>query len=146
MLIFSFISLSIFSVIAPGLNTSGMLTLTSIMVDSKPTLESSEAISISIRPFISLYTCSALVGLGLPERLALGAAIGVLQSRINSLASSSSGIRTATVSSPAVVSKGMPSFFLRIKVMGPGQNLSISLLASSETSPTILSSSQKSAI
>ena len=75
---------------------------------------------------MSAITSHALVGLGLPERFALGAAIGHPERFIRSSAALLSGILTATVSSPPVVLSGTPSFFLRTIVSGPGQKLSIS--------------------
>ena len=76
----------------------------STIVDSTPIPTSPPSIIISIRPSISSITCSAFVGLGLPDVFALGAAIGSLDSSISLLAILLLGIRTATVSSPPVVS------------------------------------------
>ena len=84
---------------------------------------------ISIRPFISSITWLALVGLGRPERFALGAAIGILHSCNNALATKWDGIRIATVSRPPVVSYGILSAFGKIMVNGPGQNTSASASA-----------------
>ena len=55
---------------------------------------------------MSCKTWSALVGLGLPERLALGAAMGTPLAAMRARAASLSGMRTATVSRPAVTSSG----------------------------------------
>ena len=67
------------------------------MVDSKPMPVCPPSRIISIFPFRSWYTCSALVGLGRPEVLADGAAMGTPAIRISSAACRSEGIRTATV-------------------------------------------------
>ena len=60
--------------------------------------------------------------LGRPERLALGAAMGMPASRMIASVTGWLGQRTATVSSPAVVSSGMMGRRFRIIVRGPGQN------------------------
>ena len=100
-----------------------------------PKSQSSPQIIPSILPYRSCITCSAVVGLGLPEIFALGAAIGQPDSLISVLATSLEGSLTPTVSSPPVVTSGTMSFRLTIIVIGPGQNASIkariSLLISS---------------
>ena len=58
---------------------------------------------ISTLPFKSSITCLACVGLGLPERLALGAARYLADALISALAILLEGILTATVSRPPVV-------------------------------------------
>ena len=63
----------------------------------------------------------AEVGLGLPEILALGAATYPPEARINARATESTGILTATVSRPPVVSYGTASLLKNIMVKGPGQ-------------------------
>jgi peptide chain release factor 1 len=65
------------------------------------------------------------IGLGLPEILALGAAIGQPALFISSKAIGLSGIRMATVFSPPVVMSGTLAFFGKTIVSGPGQKLSI---------------------
>ena len=90
-----------------------------------PTRQSSPEITASILPFISAITSFALVGLGLPDILALGAAIGHPAIFIRDKAASLSGILTATVSRPPVVLSGTHSFFFSTIVSGPGQKLSI---------------------
>ena len=87
----------------------------------------------SILPSISAITSLALVGLGLPERLALGAAIGQHAAFIKSRAGLLSGILTATVSSPPVVLSGTPGFFFTTRVRGPGQKFSIRATMSGES-------------
>ena len=54
-------------------------------------------------PLRSWYTCAAVVGEGLVDRFAEGAAIGVSLSAMRALATGSEGIRTANVGWPAVV-------------------------------------------
>ena len=92
---------------------------------------------ISILPSISSITYFATVGLGLPERFALGAAIYPPLASISALAILFEGILTATVSKPPVVSFGTTSFLLNIMVKGPGQYLSASFNASEGMSLTI---------
>ena len=80
----------------------------------------------------------AIVGDGLPDVLALGAAINPPPSLIIAAAILLLGIRTATVSSPPVVSSGIRSDLLRIIVSGPGQKAFASLIAASGTSDATL--------
>ena len=61
----------------------------------------------SMRPFMSFITCSAVVGLGRPERLAEGAAKGTPAAWITWRAAKCWGMRMPTVSSPAEVSAGI---------------------------------------
>jgi len=70
------------------------------------------------------------VGDGLPEILALGAAMGTPAQFISSKAALLSGILTATVSRPPVVRLGTPSFLFTTNVRGPGQKVSISVTMS----------------
>src|SRR5690554_5905182 len=107
----------------------GILPVTSRTVDSTPTLQGPSSIIYSTLPIKSFATCKALVGLGLPERLALGAATGTLDVSINFNATGLFGIRTATVSRPAVIISGTAFDLFKIRVRGPGQNASISFLA-----------------
>ena len=65
------------------------------------------------------------LGLGLPERFALGAAIGTPALSISERAISFSGMRTATVENPPVALLGTVNFALKIIVKGPGQKISI---------------------
>ena len=90
----------------------------------------------STRPIRSSRQCRQVVGLGLPERLADGAARGTPASRMTARATGSEGIRTATVSSPPEVVSGTRADFSRMMVRGPGQNRSASPLASGGTSFT----------
>jgi hypothetical protein len=82
-----------------------------------------------ILPSKSLDTCSDVVGLGLPEIFADGAAIGTPVSCINVCAILFSGILTATVLIPPVVIFGTIFDFLSTNVSGPGQNLLINSCA-----------------
>ena len=75
-----------------------------------------------MRPSMSSSTSCAVVQLGRPDRLALGAAMGTPASRMMASVTGWLGQRTATVSSPAVVSSGMMGRRFRIMVSGPGQN------------------------
>ena len=88
----------------------------------------------SILPSMSSATSSNIVGLGLPERLALGAAIGTPAASIISAASHLAGHLTATVSKPPVVTSGTLGFLRSTKVIGPGHSLLIMAFCSSVTS------------
>ena len=96
-------------------------------VDSTPTAENPPSIIAGILPFISLKTCPAVVGEGLPERLADGAAIGKPHFFITALAVLWLGILIPTVSSPPLVTSGMISLLGSIMVSGPAQNSSAHL-------------------
>ena len=85
---------------------------------------------------MSFMTCWAVVGLGLPDRFADGAASGNPQASIIALAAGLSGIPTATVSSPPLVAAGIMSDFGKIIVSGPGQYFSAIFSASSGISRT----------
>ena len=80
-------------------------------------------------PCMSSSTSCALVGLGRPEILADGAAMGQAQARIKSWANLLDGKRTATVSNPALTASGTTLLLLTTSVNGPGQKASISFLA-----------------
>ena len=71
------------------------------MVDSTPTRHGPPSTTASMRPSMSWRTWAAVVVLGLPERLAEGAATGTPAARMISRVTSQAGQRTATVSSPA---------------------------------------------
>ena len=113
------------AVMIPGRRMVGTSLVRSSTVDSIPTRQSSPLMIASMRPSRSAATSFALVGLGLPDRLALGAAIGQPDRLIRSRAGLESGIRTATVSSPPVVRSGTSGFFLTTMVSGPGQKFSM---------------------
>ena len=115
------------------------------MVDSTPISVTPPSIIASIRPSISCNTASTVVGLGFPDKLALGPAIGTPQARIHSLVNSNAGHRIATVSSPPEISKGTISFFGKTIVKGPGQKASISFLSRGVISQTNNSTSFLSA-
>jgi len=95
---------------------------------------------------MSSTTCSPRVGLGFPDRLALGAAILTPAAFIRLHAILLFGNLTATVSSPPVVPFGTLSLLLNIKVIGPGQKASINFFATSGTSVTKSSNIDTSAI
>lgn len=71
-----------------------------------------ESIIASIFPNKSEITCSAFVGLGLPERFAEGAASGQPASLIIFRATTLSGSRIATESSPPLIMFGIAEDFL----------------------------------
>ena len=86
---------------------------------------------------MSSITSAAVVQLGRPEVLALGAATGTPASRMMDSVTWWSGHRTPTVSSPAVVASGTMGFRFRIMVRGPGQNCWASAYASGGTSVAV---------
>ena len=59
----------------PGRSTIGVSSVRSMMVDSIPMPTGPPSIIMAILPLRSSATCAASVGLGLPDVLALGAAI-----------------------------------------------------------------------
>ena len=128
-------------VTAPGLSMRGMMSVRSSTVDSMPTSHCSPMMTASMRPSISSRTSSAVVGLGLPERFALGAAIGLPASFMSLLAVGLDGMRIATVSRPPVVISGTMSDFLKTMVSGPGQTFVMSIDASrlSDAAPPLIS-------
>ena len=111
----------------------GLSPVMSTIVDSMPMPTGPPSRTISILPFISSITCAAVVGEGLPDRLALGAAINTPESFISFKAPGWDGIRIATVLSPPVVVSGTTDLFLNIMVRGPGQKASINSFAPSGT-------------
>ena len=78
---------------------------------------------------MSSHTCCAVVGDGLPEVFADGAAMETPLVRISSCAIGWDGIRIATVGSPPVVPSGTMASFGKMIVSGPGQKASISMYA-----------------
>ena len=104
-------------------------------VDSTPTSALPDTTTASILPSRSSSTCSAVVGLGDPERFADGAASGRPLRFIISCATLFDGILTATVSSPALTAAGMRSPLGRTIVNGPGQNASAHSSALAGTFP-----------
>src|ERR1043166_8998113 len=106
----------------PGLRTRGGLTDRSSTVDSIPTWDCPPSTINGTCPSRSFRTCSAFVGDTSLDRLALGAASGNPQARINCWAKGWDGQRIATVGPPAVTIVGMASLRSRTNVSGPGQN------------------------
>ena len=98
-----------------------------ITVDSRPISDCPPSTTAAILPFISRITCCADVGLGYPEILADGAAIGLPESSISLCITGCEGTRIPTVSRPPDVIIGILSFLGRIIVRGPGQKCSASL-------------------
>ena len=86
---------------------------------------------------MSASVSGAFVGLGLPERLADGAAKATPLSRMTCCTTGWDGIRTPTVSSPAQVTALTSSPRGMTIVSGPGQNAAASFLARSGTSDTM---------
>ena len=92
------------------------------MVLSTPTEQAPPSKMPSILPHMSSTMCWAVVGLGRPEVLPEGAAMGTPARRMTSRVRGWLGQRTPTVSKPPVVRKGTISRRGRIMVSGPGQN------------------------
>ena len=105
-------------------------------MDSTPTPQSRDWRMASTRPIRSSAQWRQVVGLGLPERLAEGAARGTPAARITPRAMGSAGIRTATVSSPPEVVSGTSADLGRMMVRGPGQKAAARASASLGSSRT----------
>ncbi|MNT23388.1 hypothetical protein D3C72_1588060 [compost metagenome] len=117
------------AVILPGLNMCGTLSITLTTVDSNPISVSPPSSIQSTLSFNSLNISSTFVPLGLPDILALGAAIGVFANSISFLAIKLLGILIPTVFNPPVTILGTISFLSNTIVNGPGQNSSIRFLS-----------------
>ena len=124
------------SVMWPGRNRVGLSPTTDTTVLSTPTSHSPPSKINGRRPSISVNTSCALVGLGLPERLALGAAKAQPLCWITARATGWLGIRMPTVSSPAQHSSATSGPRGMMMVSGPGQKAAISSWARSGTSLT----------
>src|SRR5699024_1790557 len=88
--------------IPPGRRMTGVSSVQSTTVDSTPIPVGPSSRSPAIFPFKSSHTWSAVVGLGLPDRFALGAASGIPQAFNNFDAVGWLGIRTPIVDNPEV--------------------------------------------
>ena len=77
---------TISGVTAPGRKMTGTLPSASTTVDSSPIAQGPPSSTRGMRPPRSSSTCLARVGLGRPERLALGAARGKPQRAISAWA------------------------------------------------------------
>ena len=97
-----------------------------------------------MRPFMSRSTEAAVVGLGRPEMLADGAAIGTPAARIIARATGCSGMRMPTVSRPPVMRSGTMALRRRMSVMGPGIKAASSFSAIGVTSAAIISTIARS--
>ena len=113
----------------PGRRTVAISPVSATTVLSTPTSHAPPSRISGMRPSISSSMCAASVGLGRPERLPLGAAMGRPHASISARATGCEGMRMATLSSPAVTTAGTISFLGRIIVSGPGQKAAASLRA-----------------
>ncbi len=106
------------------------------MVDSTPTAHAPPSRISGILSPSPCATCSAVVGLTVPEMLALGAATGRPNAASIFRASGWTGKRTPTVSSPALTKCeiGLSDVFFITIVSGPGQNFSASFFAAGDIS------------
>ena len=95
---------------------------------------------------MSAITWAAVVGLGLPDRLADGAASGRPLAVMSARATGCDGIRIATVPSPALTLAGIRGERGKIMVSGPGQKASASRRAVSGIAVTSGSISSNRAI
>ena len=105
----------------PGLNNIAASSASESTVDSMPTVVRPPSSIIATRSPRASRTCCAVVGDNSPNRLALGAATGRPASWINAKAMALFGIRTPTVSNPAVNRSGTCGCFGKTNVSGPGQ-------------------------
>src|SRR5699024_12199529 len=92
----------------------------SITVDSTPAFAAPPSNIAAIFPSISSLTCVALVGLGFPDKLALGAATGRLAAISSARAAGWLGIRIPTVSNPAVTKLARVPLYFSIYVIVHG--------------------------
>ncbi len=122
-------------VTAPGRRMRGRSPVASTTVDSRPTSLAPPSRIRGMRPSRSDSTCLAVVGLGLPERLALGAARGNPQAAIRARAAGWLGARRARESRPALTAAGTPLLRGTIRVRGPGQKASARVCAKAFHSP-----------
>jgi hypothetical protein len=120
----------------PGRRMRGGSVARVMTVLSTPTSHAPPSMTASILPSISAITSLALVGLGLPEIFALGAAIGLSEISMRSSADLLSGILTATVSRFPETTLEILSLFFIIIVSAAGQNFSAIILTFSGISLT----------
>ena len=112
----------------PGLSIVGTPSITLTTVDSKPILVLPPSMITSTLSLNSSIISLALVPLGRPDILALGAAIGPDNS-INLFAILFEGILIPTVFKLHVTLFGTRSLFSNIKVKGPGKKASINFFS-----------------
>ena len=124
------------AVMRPGRSTRGTSPVTSTTVDSTPTSHGPPSTMAAMRPSKSWATCAAVVGLGLPDRLADGAASGQPLSLMMRRATGCTGNRTARVGSPPDTFAATASDRGKMRVSGPGQNASASFSAIGDTRVT----------
>ena len=139
-------SSSISRVMAPGRRMTAASPVTSTIVDSTPKRHGPPSRISGMRPARSSSTASAVVGLGLPDVLALGAARGKPAARIRASAASFSGMRTPTVLRPPVMRSGTAARRRSTKVRGPGANAARRCSAISGTSSATSSSMARCAM
>ena len=104
-----------------------------MIVDSTPTAHGPPSNIPSILPSMSSIMSAMHVGLGRPEVLPDGAAMGTSAAAMTARVMGWFGQRTPTVSNPPVVRSGTMGFRGKIIVSGPGQNFSASAYASGGT-------------
>lgn len=119
--------------IAPSLIRAGTLLLISSTVDSVPPGHLPPLMMRSTCSPNCSRTSSAVTGLDLPERLALVPTIGVPSPRMSAMGTGWLGMRTATVSPPAVTEPGTQGLFRKTSVRPPGRNRSANCHAISGT-------------
>ena len=97
-----------------------------MIVDSTPTAHGPPSNIPSILPSMSSIMSAMHVGLGRPDVLPEGAAMGTSAAAMTARVMGWFGQRTPTVSNPPVVRSGTMGFRGKIIVSGPGQNFSAS--------------------
>ena len=110
----------------PGRRSRGGVQVRSMIVDSTPTAHGPPSNIPSILPSMSSIMSAMHVGLGRPDVLPEGAAMGTSAAAMTARVMGWFGQRTPTVSNPPVVRSGTMGFRGKIMVSGPGQNFSAS--------------------
>ena len=114
--------------IGPCRRMRGTAPVTSTTVEAVPPGQRPPSRIMAIRPSSWAATSAAVTGEGPPERLALVVASGAPAARISARVRSWFGMRTATVSPPAVTASETTAALVTTRVRGPGQKASASFL------------------
>ena len=120
----------------PGRSSRASLPRQDTMVDSRPMGDSPPSKIMPTASPSSSRTCSGLVGLKRPKRLADGAAIPPPKAVKSCCAMGCEGTRIPMLSWPPVTTSFTLSAFGKIKVRGPGQNRAASFSATAGSADT----------